>query len=158
MHMDVMSNQGKDDTLEPAYFHNSLLNSKSSSDDDDKPIYEQDVNFYDYDGTLVYSYVSDDFINLSTMPSNPTHEGLTAQGWNWSLNDAKDFISEHGKLNIGQTYITDNGETRIYINLGEGILSPTLGLGINGSVDIDWGDDTAHGTLTGSDATTLVTL
>ena len=39
-----------------------------------------DVIFYDYDGTVVASYSAADFANLSAMPANPTHEGLTAQG------------------------------------------------------------------------------
>lgn len=34
MHMDVMSNQGKDDTLEPAYFRNRLLGSGGGSSDE----------------------------------------------------------------------------------------------------------------------------
>ena len=51
---------------------------------------EKDVNFYDYDGSLVTSYTAEEFLELSEMPANPTHEGLTAQGWNWTLEDAQD--------------------------------------------------------------------
>lgn len=51
-----------------------------------------------------------------------------------------------------------DGKTRLYISLAEGRLSPVLGLGVNGSVDIDWGDGTTHGTLTGSSTATLVTI
>ena len=39
-----------------------------------------DVRFFDYDGTLVYQYTADAFLALDTMPENPSHEGLTAQG------------------------------------------------------------------------------
>ena len=38
------------------------------------------VNFYDYDGTIVYSYEKTEFLNRNSLPANPTHEGLTSQG------------------------------------------------------------------------------
>lgn len=117
---------------------------------------KKDVNFYDYDGTLVKSYTKQEFLSLSAMPANPAHEGLTAQGWNWSLSDAKAYVANYGKLNIGQSYITNDGKTRLYISLHEGRLSPQLGLGINGSVDVDWGDGSEHETMTGSDVNTAV--
>ena len=119
---------------------------------------ENDVTFYDYDGTVVAAYSKADFIALSAMPANPTHEGLTAQGWNWLLADAKVYVTKYGRLNIGQMYITSDGKTRIKIKLEEGRLSPVLGFGIDGSVDVDWGDGTTHGTMTGSNVLTLVQL
>lgn len=51
-----------------------------------------------------------------------------------------------------------DGKTRLYISLEEGRLSPVLGLGVNGAVDVDWGDNSPHGTLTGTDISTLVTI
>lgn len=122
----------------------------------DSKIRENDVNFYDYDGTLVNSYTKTEFLALSALPPNPSHNGLTAQGWNWSLSDAKAYVANYGALNIGQTYITSDGKTRLYISLHEGRLSPQLGLGINGSVDVDWGDGSAHDTMTGSSISTVV--
>ena len=38
-----------------------------------------DVCFWDYDGTLLYSYSAADFANLSELPANPSHDGLTAK-------------------------------------------------------------------------------
>lgn len=117
------------------------------------PVYvkENDVTFYDYDGTIVDSYTKEEFAQLSALPSNPTHQGLTAQGWNYTLADAKTYVATYGKLNIGQNYRTSDGKTRLYITLREGRLKPMLGLGVDGSVDVDWGDGTAHDTLTESD-------
>ncbi|MBO7275414.1 MAG: hypothetical protein J6V15_03465, partial [Clostridia bacterium] len=51
-----------------------------------------DVNFRDYDGTIVASYSAADFAELAALPENPTHDGLTAQGWNWALSDAKTYV------------------------------------------------------------------
>lgn len=119
----------------------------------DAPI--KDVNFYDYDGTRVYSYTAAEFLALSAMPENPTHSGLTAQGWNWSLADAKDQVTEIGACDIGQMYVTDDGKTRIYIQLFEGNLNPSVGLGLKGTAVIDWGDGTNSDTITGSSYTTI---
>ena len=116
----------------------------------------KEVNFLDYDGTILYSYTAAEFAALSSMPANPTHDGLTAQGWNWSLANAKTYVAKYGNLNIGQMYITNDGKTRIYIHLEEGRTSPVLGVCPNGTVDIDWGDGTVHDTLTGSDTSTAV--
>ena len=110
-----------------------------------------DVRFLDYDGTVVASYSATDFANLSTMPANPTHTGLTVQGWNWSLSDAKTYVATNGKLDIGQMYITSDGKTKLHIRLCDGRLKPYLGLTgaeAGTSVDIDWGDDSAVESVT----------
>ena len=117
-----------------------------------------DVNFYDYDGTIVDSYTASEFAALTVMPSNPTHEGLTARGWNWSFTDAKTYVADYGALNIGQMYNTDDGALRIYIRLEEGRLSPVLGLCPNGTLTVDWGDGSATETMAGSSTSTLVYL
>ena len=114
-----------------------------------------DVNFYDYDGTVVASYSAADFANLTALPNNPTHTGLTAQGWNWTLANAKTYVATYGKLNVGQMYITNDGKTRIYIRLDEGRLSPCLGVCPNGTVTVDWGDGSATTTLTGTSVSTV---
>ena len=94
---------------------------------------QKDINFYDYDGTIVNSYTAAEFAELSSFPNNPAHEGLTAQGWNWTLSDAKTYVAANGKLDIGQMYITSDGKTRLYIRLIEGRLKPYLGLTGNSS-------------------------
>ena len=114
-----------------------------------------DVNFRDYDGTITNSYTKAEFLALSAMPANPSHDGLTAQGWNWSLADAQAYVTKYGRLEIGQMYITDDGKTRVYIHLEEGRTSPMLGVCPDGTVDVDWGDGTAHDMLTGTDIYTV---
>ena len=119
------------------------------------PVGRSDVNFFDYDGALVASYTAADFANLSALPKNPTHDGLTAQGWNYSLADAKAYVASYGKLDVGQMYITDDGKTRIYIKLEEGRLAPYLGIAINGTATVEWGDGQTS-TVTGSSTSTVV--
>ena len=40
----------------------------------------KDVNFYDYDGTVVYSYTKEEFLEMAELPANPAHARLSAQG------------------------------------------------------------------------------
>lgn len=110
------------------------------------------VNFFDVDGTVLYAYTPEEFSRLEEMPPNPDRswEYLEAKGWNWTLADAKVYVAAHGALNIGQYYEAPDGKTAIKVVLDEGCLHPQLGLYVNGSVDIDWGDETAHSTITGN--------
>ena len=114
------------------------------------PAEPKDVNFYDYDGTCVYSYTADEFAELTEMPANPSHAGLTAQGWNWSLSDAKAYVAKYDRLIIGQMYITDDGATRLYVSIGDGRLNKFISCAVNGTLTIDWGDGTTPDTVTGS--------
>ena len=113
---------------------------------------DMDVIFIDYDGTLLYGYTKEEFAALSAMPSNPTHEGLTSQGWNWTLSDAKAYVAAYGGLDIGQMYTITDGKTRLHISInsllttGNGVDRSKFSLGIKSSVannvSIDWGDGT----------------
>lgn len=114
------------------------------------------VLFIDCDGTPVCSYTPEEFAALDALPANPSHDGLTAQGWNWTLADAKTHVATYKRLVIGQNYVTSDGKTRVHIRLSGGRLSPKLGLCPNGSVDVDWGDGTAHSTVSGNSLTTVV--
>ena len=117
---------------------------------------EKDVNFYDYDGTRLHSYTKTEFLALDSMPSNPSHEGLTSQGWSYTLQEAKSVVTEWGMLDIGHYFVTNDGATRIYIDLSNGIaLSPYLGFCLNGTATIDWGDNTSE-VVTGTDITTIL--
>ena len=122
------------------------------------PAKKSDVTLYDYDGTIVAGYTAAEFAEMTELPAPPEHELLTFTGWNYSLADAKAYVTKYGEISIGAVYRVTDGKTRIFITLVEGRLSPVLGLGVNGSVDVDWGDGTAHGTLTGSSETTAVFL
>lgn len=115
---------------------------------------EKDVDFIDYDGTLIYSYTAEEFLAMTKMPPNPQHEGLLAQGWNWTLADAKEYVEDYGKMNIGQMYVTDDGRTRIHIHAmtnQDTILrfSQTVANGVT----VNWGDGSATETYSGTSAT-----
>lgn len=91
------------------------------------------IRFFDYDGTIVASYTE----VPESLPPNPTHEGLTAQGWNWTLEDIATQFESTGACDVGQMYITDDGKTRIYITVSDQTKSFWFGLAPNGTLSID---------------------
>lgn len=102
---------------------------------------ESDVNFWDYNGTLVAAYTASDFANLSALPANPSHAGLTAQGWNWTLADAKAAVAQTGCLDIGAVYNAPNGFSLV-CDIASTLLSIGLYISAEGNIYIDWGDGT----------------
>ena len=110
----------------------------------------KDVNFYDYNGTLVASYSLSEAQSLTALPDSPTHDGLTFQGWNYSLEKVKAFTRP---MNVGAMYITDDGKTRLHIRIAaEGRMNVPLYISqtVDNGVTIDWGDGSATETLAGT--------
>lgn len=116
------------------------------------------VNYYDYNGDLLYVYNVTDFLALTEHPAQPLHQGLVADGWNWDLTDAQDFVQNTCDcLNIGGLYVTESGKTEIYFtwDAKEGE-KYTIGLYYRAkrtdttySLLIDWGDGTTTDVTTG---------
>lgn len=111
---------------------------------------ENNVMFYDYDGTVVYSYTKNEFLALEAMPAVPTHTGLTSAGWNWTLIELKAYVEDYGYGQAGATYIPTDGKTKIDIEINDEELDLYLGLGVNGTVTINWGDQSNTDSVTGS--------
>ena len=116
------------------------------------PATKKEVNFYDYDGTILYSYTVAEAAALTELPALPSHDGLICQGWNWTLGGIK---AMGRAVNVGAMYITDDGKTRVYIRLEDGRTSPMLGCCPNGTVTVDWGDGTTPDVLTGTSTSTV---
>lgn len=81
------------------------------------PVEIGDVNFYDYDGKLLYAYNAAEFLNMTELPALPTTEGLTSLGWNMGLSYIKEMITTCGKCDVGAVYTTADGLTKIIIEL-----------------------------------------
>jgi hypothetical protein len=79
---------------------------------------------------------------MTELPEPPAHEGLTFQEWNWTL---KEIQADEGIVDVGATYITDDGKTRLYIVI-ERDVQRTVSVGVHsvstGTVYVDWGDGT----------------
>ena len=115
----------------------------------------QQVRFIDYDGSILYAYTAQEAQALSSLPANPSHSGLVAQGWNWTLQQIKAQLTAmpDGDVWVGQMYITQSGDTEIDVSMPEGRLSPVLTIAVNGTVTVDWGDNTTADTVTGTSLT-----
>lgn len=102
----------------------------------------KEVTFYDYDGSIAYTYTTEEFLALSSMPTVPTHTGLTSDGWNWSYADARTWVNKYGILAIGNIVHPSDGSTRILVNpkAGESLTINRSGGTLSGTVD--WGDET----------------
>lgn len=107
-----------------------------------------DVNFTDYDGTLLYSYTLEELAELTELPDLPEHDGLICQGWNWTLEKLQAF---NQPVNVGAYYITDDGATRLNITIATtGRMNVPLCFSFSDSsaLYIDWGDgDTTEQSL-----------
>ena len=109
----------------------------------------KDVMFMDYDGSVVASYDAADFIaNVTTLPTPPSHDGLTFQEWNWTLADIKtELQTGSGACCIGACYATTDGKTHIYIDLQaiEGSRYVNFYIAhISGTHTVNWGDGTTN--------------
>lgn len=132
----------------------ALIDKASSLPKITLPVEEKDVNFYDYDGTLLHSYTIAEAMQLSELPPLPEHNGLICQGWNWTLADMKNFAEP---LDVGASYITDDGKTRLYLNLPTelGLTVPLyIQQTVANGVTIDWGDGSPTETIAGTGAVT----
>lgn len=110
--------------------------------DDEKP-----VRFIDFDGTVLHSYTVEEAQGLEELPVLPTHDGLTCQGWNYTLQQMNDTISDTGYCDVGATYVPTDGKTHIHITVREPEYK-TFSLKFKQSrddgVEIDWGDGTSQ--------------
>ena len=75
------------------------------------------VLFFDYDGTLIEAYTKEEFLALNELPTVPTHARLTNGAWNWTLSDAKTFVTDYGWLDIGATYDITSGKSEMDITI-----------------------------------------
>ena len=108
------------------------------------------VNFIDYDGTVIYSYSLEELSVLTELPPLPEHEELICQGWNWTLDAIKAL---NRPVTVGAMYITDDGATRLHIRIatvGRMTVPLYIGQTVANGVSIDWGDGSAAETLAGT--------
>ena len=127
---------GTDGKLKPAAMPQAILDIPAGGTGADESL---PVRFFDYDGTLLYSYSLEELQGMAELPALPVHEGLVCQGWNWSLEGLKAVNRE---MNAAAVYITDDGATRLYVHLEKDNLDPVVSFSqsVPGGVQVDWGD------------------
>ena len=113
----IREKKGTTDLINPQDFSAEIASIKSGGGGGATSALAKAVNFRDYDGTILHSYTKDEFLALTELPPLPTREGLICQEWNWDYADAVEYVTEYGVLEVGATYITDDGKTRLYIRI-----------------------------------------
>lgn len=135
----IREKKGTTDAINPQDFSSEIASIQSGGNK--YPTYPfADVQFIDYDGVLLHSYTWEEALALEELPPLPSHEGLICQGWNYTLEELK---LQNGKCDIGATYITDDGATRICLSIDD-LTIPYIDIQVKQSVangvEFDWGD------------------
>lgn len=104
---------------------------------------EHGVFFIDYDGKIITAWATAEVASKATLPDNPTHVGLVAQGWNWSLADIKSYVATYSGADVwvGQMYDTASHRSEFDITLTPNT-GKTVSFNMNGSRN--WGDGTSN--------------
>lgn len=135
----IREKKGTSDLINPQNFSDEIRSIQSGGT---PTAAWNDVNFYDYDGTILYSYTWDEFVAKNEIPPLPNREseGLTCQEWNYTL---EEVLEQGGRCDVGATYIPTNGRTQIYIEVSNNFeisfnITPTVA----DDVVMYWGDNT----------------
>ncbi len=108
-------------------------------------VVEKDINFFDYDGTLLFSYTYEEAVALTELPTpQERHSRLRFQGWNYSLSRVNQYsLGAYGRLEVGALYTTKSGATefdfRFNANRGRDVILQIYNMQL-GTVTVDWGD------------------
>ena len=119
----------------------------------------KDINFYDYDGTLLYAYTFAEVQQLTEMPEPPNHGSsfpysvreMGNGGWTESLTFIKNLDSP---FNVGVNYEAINNTTKLYITIDDNRKTVNYigkmyqsGGGIAQRLKVNWGDGTSETTV-----------
>lgn len=104
------------------------------------PKENDEVCFWDYEGTLVYSCSMAEAKTMAAMPDFPDHSNdivpLTPLCWNWTL---EQLHSIKYPADIGAIYTPTDEKSHFFIELDEK-MGLTFSVGMYGGGTIDWGD------------------
>ena len=149
--------KGVNDTFLPSQMAAALKGATVALD-----VIEDGVNFYDYDGTLLYAYTQDEVLasgwKLPPLPDR-TKENLINDGWNWTAEQIVSYVnSNHWYLAVGCTYHTNDNRTYIYLDVFETNTNRQLCIytGSSSEIKVNWGDGTTADLL--NQTSTVVTL
>ena len=110
------------------------------------PPSENLVKFRDCDGTVLYAYTPAKIASMEYLPPLPSRPGLTCQGWNWTLQQLKTYVASYGRCEVGATYTTDDGKTRIKLTIQDPkytTIPIVFQQTVSNGVKVNWGDDSA---------------
>ena len=110
----------------------------------EQPRQFKDVNFFDYDGTILYQYTLAQAQALTALPALPSTAptGYTVDSWTLDLSQLNNLT---GIWDVGVNYTTTNKYTRIKVSIPENNYKVCSrgNYVANYSITIDWGDGTS---------------
>lgn len=109
----------------------------------------ENVNFIDYDGTVLYSYPLDVVKNMTELPPLPTGGTYPAKMWNWTL---EEIIERNEPADVGVIYdIDDDIAIILKVHVTEFMINKETFCNFRQYTtkekmiyDIDWGDGSEH--------------
>ena len=152
----IREKTGKTDTMTPLEMPGEIASIQGGGGGG-ASVPPKEVNFIDYDGTVLYAYTVSEAAALTELPPLASPAGLICQGWNWSLDDIKALGRS---VVVGAMYITDDGKTRLYITIPSNSMAGRpparsdvplyISQTVANGVTIDWGDGSPTETLDGT--------
>ena len=139
----IRNKLGNSDTFLPSEMADAIESIPTGGSTEMKTI------FIDYDGTVLHEYTQAEVDALTALPALPAHEGLTCQGWNWTLAELQAFQKP---AVVGANFITDDGKTRVYITIPENdrYVKASLSGSSTFNCTVDWGDGSTSELTRGS--------
>lgn len=146
----IREKKGTSNPINPQDFTSEIASIETGGGGEATVVTSKDVNFYDYDGTLLHSYTWNQAMSLTELPPLPTQKGLICQEWNYTLEDIR-TQEPIKKCDVGATYITDDEKTRLYITISH-VLRNDITLifyqNIASGVTVNWGDGSEEESFT----------
>ena len=149
----IREKKGSSDPINPQNFSDEIASIESGGGGGGGGA---DVIFRDYDGAILHSFSADEFLAMSEMPTLPSQQGLICQGWNYTLQDAQEYVAEYGVLDVGATYITADNKTRLHIKVdgARRLFNFKVSINKSNSLTVNWGDGTNE-SISGSGSVSL---
>ena len=154
----IRSKNGSSDTYLPSEMADAIMDISGGGSSNPE---DADVIFFDYDGSIMYTFTAEEALALEAMPFfNDAglwdSDGLHGRGWNYSLAQLKDTVRACGKCYVGTMYVpNDWTSTYIVVEFKDGRHSPYLGIAPKGTIIINWGDNSEEQTITGTSTTSV---
>ena len=135
--------------------------SKKSKTNNLQNLKNKQIVLYDYDGSVLFGYTKEELKELTDLPVVESSEEMTYQGWNWNIEDIKNYLKNNPNSNIcmGQSCIASDGSTKIFISIDDmNYLQPMLRLSLDGEMRLSWGDETEEEVVKGQSLESLISM
>lgn len=136
----IREKKGTSGPINPQDFTSEIASIETGSGGEGESQISDPIRFLDYDGTILYTYNWGEFLEMDGLPPLPSHDGLICQEWNYTR---EDILEQTLFVEVGATYITDDGSTRCVIEIKNGdslIVSLNFYQSTGNGVSVNWGD------------------